>query len=502
MTPTRETHQTRSTMTTHLDVLIVGAGLSGIGAACHLQNDAPGTTYAVLEARATSGGTWDLFRYPGVRSDSDMYTLGYNFQPWTRPESIAQGGDILDYIRQTSADHGVEQHIRYSTRVLSASFSSADATWTVTVDVDGITSTLTCGFLYLCSGYYRYDQGHTPEWPGRDSFEGQVLHPQQWPTELDLHGKHVVVVGSGATAVTLVPALATEAASVTMLQRSPSYVLPLPTADPLAILLRKVLPPERAYRAIRRKNVWTSTAIYTFTRKRPAWAKTVLRKLAVRGLPDGFDVAKHFSPAYDPWDQRMCMVPDGDFFKAIKHGNADVVTDQIQSFTPTGLQLQSGAELPADVVVTATGLSLLPLSGMALTVDGEPVVVSERVAYKGMMLDGVPNLAFALGYTNASWTLKVDLVSSWVARLIRTMNERHQPIVTAVLPDRPMTTAPYIEMTSSYFERSRADLPRQGDVAPWRLAQDYKKDAPMFLGDVSDDVLQFSGVAMTGAASA
>ena len=489
-------------MTTHLDVLIVGAGLSGIGAACHLQNDAPGTTYAVLEARPTSGGTWDLFRYPGVRSDSDMYTLGYNFQPWTRPESIAQGGDILDYIRQTSAEHGVEQHIRYSTRVLSAAFSTANAVWTVTVEVDGTQSTLTCGFLYLCSGFYRYDQGHTPEWPGRADFRGQVLHPQQWPAELDLSGKHVVVIGSGATAVTLVPALAKDAAGVTMLQRSPSYVLPVPTADPIATLLRKVLPPDRAYRAIRRKNVWTSTAIYSFTRKRPSWARALLRKLAVRGLPEGFDVATHFTPAYAPWDQRMCMVPDGDFFKAIKHGGASVVTDQIESFTPTGLRLRSGEQLPADIVVTATGLQLMPLSGITLAVDGEPVVIPERVAYKGMMLDGVPNLAFALGYTNASWTLKVDLVSSWVARLVRTMKERHQPIVTAVLPDRPMTTAPYIEMTSGYFERSRAELPRQGDVAPWRLAQDYKKDAPMFLGDVRDDVLEFSLAGVTSSVRA
>jgi monooxygenase len=480
-------------VTTHLDVLIVGAGLSGIGAACHLQTDSPGTTYAVLEARASSGGTWDLFRYPGVRSDSDMYTLGYSFRPWTGAESIAQGGDILEYIRQTSIDHGVDQHIRYSTRVLSADFSSADAQWTVTVEVDGELTTLTCGFLYLCSGFYRYDEGHTPDWPGREQFTGTVLHPQQWPSDLDLAGKNVVVIGSGATAVTLVPALAAEAASVTMLQRSPSYVLPVPSADPIATLLRRWLPEERAYRAIRRKNVWTSTALYSFTRKRPTWAKAVLRKLAIRGLPEGFDVATHFTPAYDPWDQRMCMVPDGDFFRAIKQGQADVVTDQIDRFTERGLLLVSGAELPADIVVTATGLNLLPLSGIDLVVDGEPVVIRDRVAYKGMMLDGVPNLAFALGYTNASWTLKVDLVSSWVARLVRHMKEHGQPVVTAVLPDRPMTTAPYIEMTSGYFERSRAELPRQGDQAPWRLAQDYKKDAPMFRGDVRDEALSFTG---------
>ncbi len=477
----------------HVGVLIVGAGLSGIGAACHLQTEAPGTSYVILEARKASGGTWDLFRYPGVRSDSDMFTLGYAFRPWTRPKSIADGSDILAYVRETAAEHGVDQHIRYGRQVTAASWSSEHARWTVTVEHadTGERSTRTCGFLYLCSGYYRYDQGYTPDWPGRQDYEGVVAHPQHWPQDLDVTGKQVVVIGSGATAVTLVPALASTAAKVTMLQRSPSYLMPLPGSDPIADLLRRFLPAERAYRAIRWKNVKTSTAMYEFMRKRPARTKALLRRLAVKRLPDGFDVDTHFKPSYDPWDQRMCLVPDGDFFAAVRAGTADVVTDHIEAFTPRGLRLRSGAELGADVVVTATGLNLAPLGGIALTVDGDPIAVPERVAYKGMMLDGVPNLAFALGYTNASWTLKVDLVSSWVGRLLRTMRQNGQVSVTPVLPDTPMVTVPFIEMTSGYFERSRAVLPRQGDRSPWHLQQPNAKDSPLFRGPVDDNALRF-----------
>lgn len=477
----------------HVDVLIVGAGLSGIGAACHLQTEAPETSYAILEARAASGGTWDLFRYPGVRSDSDMFTLGYAFRPWTRPKSIADGGDILAYVRETAAEYGVDQHIRYGSQVTAASWFSQQARWTVTIEHAGTgeRSTRTCSFLYLCSGYYRYDQGYTPDWPGREDYQGLVVHPQHWPTDLDVTGKRVVVIGSGATAVTLVPALAVTAASVTMLQRSPSYLMPLPGSDPVADLLRRFLPADRAYRAIRWKNVKTSTAMYEFMRKRPARTRALLRRVAIKRLPEGFDVDTHFKPSYDPWDQRMCLVPDGDFFAAVRAGTADVVTDHIEAFTTNGLRLRSGAELQADVVVTATGLNLAPLGGIALTVDGEAIAVPERVAYKGMMLGGVPNLAFALGYTNASWTLKVDLVSSWVARLLRTMRQNGHVSVTPVLPETPMVTAPFIEMTSGYFERSRAILPRQGDRSPWRLQQHYAKDSPLFRGPVADEALQF-----------
>jgi monooxygenase len=466
----------------HVDMLIVGAGLSGIGAACHLQTEAPGTTYAILEARATSGGTWDLFRYPGIRSDSDMFTLGYSFRPWTEPDSIAGGDSILRYIRQTAEDHSVEQHIRYSSRVVRADWSSQEALWTVTVEdtTSGATSDWTCGFLYICSGYYSYDQGYAPTWPGSDTYTGLIVHPQHWPEDIELAGKRIVVVGSGATAVTLVPALAKTAQHVTMLQRSPSYVMPFPSKDVIADLLRKLLPADRAYRAIRWKNIKTATGIYSLSRSKPTQVKALLRKIAVKQLPTGFDVDTHFNPSYQPWDQRMCLVPEGDFFKAIKHGKADVVTDHIDSLTPTGLVLRSGQQLEADIIITATGLNLLPLGGIELTVNGDKVALPERVAFKGMMLDGVPNLAFAIGYTNASWTLKVDLVSSYVSRLWNSMTRLGHTIVTPQLPAGPMSKTPFIDMSSGYFERSRALLMLQGEDAPWRLAQHYGKDRPLF----------------------
>ncbi len=489
-------------LTQHLDVLIVGAGLSGIGAACHLQTEAPGTTYAIVEARAASGGTWDLFRYPGIRSDSDMFTLGYNFQPWTEPESIAGGEAILHYIRQTASDHGVEQHIRYNSRVIGAEWSSQTAAWTVTVQdtTSGVLQSWTCGLLYVCSGYYRYDQGYAPDWTGADTYTGLVVHPQHWPENIDLAGKRIVVVGSGATAVTLVPALAQAAEHVTMLQRSPSYVMPFPSKDPVADVLRKVLPTDRAYRAIRWKNIKTATAIYSLARSKPTAVKALLRTLAVRMLPTGFDVDTHFNPSYQPWDQRMCLVPDGDFFKAIKSGKADVVTGHIDALTPTGLALRSGEQLEADIIVTATGLNLLPLGGIELTVDGEKVAIHERVAFKGMMLDGVPNLAFAIGYTNASWTLKVDLVSAYIGRLWESMTRLGHDIVTPRLPLGPMSKTPFIDMSSGYFERSRALLMLQGEDAPWRLAQHYRKDSPLFqVSPLHDAGLVFGSVTRTGA---
>ncbi len=477
----------------HVEVLIVGAGLSGIGAACHLQTDAPGTSYAILEARGASGGTWDLFRYPGIRSDSDMFTLGYRFRPWTARESIAGGDAILRYVRDTAAEYGVDEHIRYHHRVESAAWSSETARWTVSIERTdtGERTTATCTFLYLCSGYYRYDEGYTPSWPNQDVFTGQVVHPQHWPEDLQLDGKRVVVIGSGATAVTLVPALADSGAQVTMLQRSPSYVMSLPGGDPIADLLRRVLPERRAYAAIRWKNIKTATAIYQLSRRYPERIRALLRKGAVKRLPAGYDIDTHFTPTYDPWDQRMCLVPEGDLFAAIRSGRADIVTDQIQSFTPRGLRLASGAELDADIVVTATGLNLLPLGGIPLTVDGEPVKISERVAYKGMMLDGVPNLAFAVGYTNASWTLKVDLVSAYVAGLIARMKRDDTRLVTPRLPAEQMRTAPLIDMTSGYFQRSRHTLPLQGDRPPWRLQQHYAKDAPLFRGPNVHEQLEF-----------
>ena len=478
----------------HVDVLIVGAGLSGIGAAVHLQTEAAGTSYGILEARETSGGTWDLFRYPGVRSDSDMFTLGYPFRPWTKARAIVGGDEILRYLRETAAAYGVDERITYRRRVVRADWSGRDARWTVSVEDTRSRerTTRTCGFLYLCSGYYRYDQGYAPAWPGRDDFAGTVVHPQHWPEGLDLNGKRVVVIGSGATAITIVPALARSAAKVTMVQRSPSFILALPAYDRLAALLVRLLPARLAYAAVRWKNIRLGTAVYALCRRRPARARAILRSGVVKRLPAGYDVDKHFTPTYQPWDQRLCLVPDGDFFAAIRSGKAEVVTDHIEAFTPTGLRLRSGTTIDAEVIVTATGLNLLPLGGIQLTVDGEPVEVPARVVFKGMMLDGVPNLAFALGYTNASWTLKVDLVSSYVARLLSAMRRNGYASVTPELPSEPMRTGPLIEMTSGYFERSRASLPLQGDRAPWRLRQHYVKDAALFGEPMDDRELAFA----------
>jgi len=477
----------------HVDVLIVGAGLSGIGAACRLQMLAPGTSYGIVEARGVSGGTWELFRFPGVRSDSDMFTLGYPFRPWKSREAIAGGDTILRYLRETAAAYGVDRQIRYHSRVVRADWSDDEARWTVTTENTdtGVRTERTCGFLYLCSGYYRYDEGYTPIWPGQGDFTGTLVHPQHWPVDLDVTGKRVVVIGSGATAVTMVPALAETAAKVTMLQRSPSYVLSLPGKDPIADLLSAVLKPDRAYAAVRWKNAWIATAIYSFCRRSPARARAMLRRAAIKRLPDGYDVDTHFKPAYEPWDQRMCLVPDGDFFAAITSGKAEVITDHIDAFTASGIRLKTGAHLEADVIITATGLNLLPLGGIDLTVEGEPVIVPRRVAYKGMMLDGVPNMAFAIGYTNASWTLKVDLVSSYVSRLLRFMTENGYAVVTPRLPAGHMATTPFIEMTSGYFERSRATLPLQGDRSPWRLRQHYFKDAALYRGSVEAKELDF-----------
>jgi len=477
-----------------LDVLIVGAGLSGIGAACRLHTELPSTTFTVLESRDASGGTWDLFRYPGVRSDSDMYTLGYDFKPWGGATALAGGAEILQYVRSTAAEFGVDRHIEYGARVTAASWSSADARWSVTVTKasTGATSSRFCRFLYLCTGYYRYDVGYTPSWPGRESFSGQIVHPQQWPADLSISGKRIVVIGSGATAVTLVPALAQLGAHVTMLQRSPSYIFSLPARDAVASLLAKLLPPRAAYAAARWKNIKLSTAVYELCQKYPKQARALLQRGVRKRLPAGYDVDTHFSPPYDPWDQRMCLVPDADLFSAISSGSAEVVTDQIESFTPSGLKLKSGTELAADVVVTATGLNLLPLGGIELIVDDSAVRVSDHIVYKGMMLDGVPNLVFALGYTNASWTLKVDLVSAHFARLLRHLKQNAKTVVVPRLPEAPMATVPFIEMSSGYFERSRKLLPLQGEAAPWRLRQRYAKDAKLLRGRVEDGALEFS----------
>ncbi|MBL9103956.1 MAG: NAD(P)/FAD-dependent oxidoreductase [Myxococcales bacterium] len=482
----------------HLDVLIVGAGLSGIGAAYHLQDRCPGKTYAVLEARRDLGGTWDLFRYPGIRSDSDMHTLGFAFRPWTQSRSIVDGPAILQYLRDTAREYGIDRKIRYDTRVESAAWSSADDRWTVTVrrGDTGEAATITCGFLLGCTGYYRYDAGYAPRFPDQERFTGPIVHPQHWPEDLDYAGKRVVVIGSGATAITLVPAMAHEAAHVTMLQRSPSYVASLPSVDPIDRRLRRVLPDRLTSAIVRWKNVAVSTLLYQLSRRRPELVKKQLRGFLGRALPPGFDIDRHFKPSYNPWDQRLCVVPDGDLFKAIRKGKVDVVTDHIDRFTERGVRLRSGDELAADIIVTATGLNMLMLGGIRLTVDGAEVPVHQRKAYKAMMLEGVPNFAFAIGYTNASWTLKADLTGEYVGRLLNHMDAHGHTRCVPVNDDPGIVDQPLLDFQAGYVLRSLAQLPRQGSRTPWRVHMNYFADLLMFrLGSLTDRAMKFSGAA-------
>jgi len=481
----------------HVDVLIVGAGLSGIGAGYHLQAHCPDKTYAILEARDCIGGTWDLFRYPGIRSDSDMYTLGYAFRPWKDAKAIADGPSILSYVRQTATDHGIDQKVRFGLRVVRAQWSAVDGRWTVEAKRSDTQETvkLSCSFLLMCSGYYRYDEGYTPDFPGTERFAGRIVHPQHWTEDIDYAGKRVVVIGSGATAVTLIPALAQSAAHVTMLQRSPSYVVSLPAEDPIAKILRRVLPARVAYGIVRWKNVLLTMLSFQLSRRRPGLVKALLRKGIERRLPSGYDIDTHFKPRYGPWDQRLCLVPDGDLFDAICAGRASVVTDHIDTFTENGLRLASGAELEADLIVTATGLNLLTLGGMQITVDGRDVTVSETMSYKGMMLTGVPNMAMAFGYTNASWTLKCDLTCGYVCRLINHMDEHGYQQCTPQNRDPSIAEQPFIDFSSSYILRSIDQFPKQGSKAPWRLYQNYALDIlSLKFGAIEDGAMQFSDI--------
>ncbi len=479
----------------HVDVLIVGAGLSGIGAAHHLQANCPRKTYAILEARDCIGGTWDLFRYPGIRSDSDMYTLGYSFRPWEEARAIADGSSILDYVRQTARDGGVEQNIRFGHRAVRAEYSSEQARWTVTAERTDTQETvqLSCSFLFMCSGYYRYDEGYTPEFAGTERFAGRIVHPQLWSEDIDYAGKRVVVIGSGATAITLVPSMARSAEHVTMLQRSPSYVVSLPGEDRIANGLRQVLPAKAAYAIVRWKNVLRTLLSFQVSRRRPRLMKAVLRKGLERQLPPGYDIDRHFKPRYDPWDQRLCLVPNGDLFEAISAGSASVVTDRIETFTETGIRLVSGAELEADLVVTATGLNLLALGGLEIVVDGREIELSETMSYKGMMLSGVPNLAFAIGYTNASWTLKCDLTHDYVCRLLKHMETHGYKQCAARNRDPSVTELPFIDFSSGYVLRSIEKFPKQGSKAPWRLHQNYPLDIlNLKFGSLQDEAIEFS----------
>jgi monooxygenase len=486
----------RTIASEHVDVLIVGAGLSGIGAACHLQRRCPTKSYAILEARDSIGGTWDLFRYPGIRSDSDMHTLGYSFRPWKAAKSIADGPSILSYIEETAREFGVTDKIRLRHRVVSADYSSDQASWNVVAERTdtGEQVQFSARFLMFCSGYYRYDHGYTPELPGADQFEGRIVHPQQWPEDLDYAGKRVVVIGSGATAITLVPAMAQSAAHVTMLQRSPSYVVSLPAQDAIASGLRRVLPPMAAYQATRFKNVALMTLSYQLSRRRPHLMKALIRKGAISQLPEGFDVDRHFKPTYNPWDQRLCVCPDGDLFRSLKSGSASVVTDRIQTLTADGILLESGAQLDADLIVSATGLNLVALGGVELAVDGEPLDLARQMVYKGAMLSGVPNAAMAIGYTNASWTLKCDLTCEYVCRVLNHMDQRGYAQVVAVQDDPSLTSEPLLNLSSGYVQRSVENFPRQGSQRPWRMYQNYAFDVvALRMRELDDGVLRFSG---------
>ncbi|MDI3423670.1 flavin-containing monooxygenase [Streptomyces luteolus] len=477
----------------HVDVLIVGAGLSGVGAACHLRRSAPGKSFAVLEGRDAIGGTWDLFRYPGVRSDSDMHTLGYSFRPWTQERAIVDGASIRAYIQETARAYGVDRAIRFGHRVTRAEWSSAEGRWTVAASrTDGTVTRLTCTFLFVCAGYYRYDKGYTPDFPGIGEYGGRLVHPQHWPADLDHTGKRIVVIGSGATAVTLVPALAGTAEHVTMVQRSPSHVLALPSNDMLARPLARLLPRRTAGSALRWKNALLALANFQLSRRAPRFVAGALRRAARRQLPSGFDVDTHFRPEYGPWDQRLCIAPDGDLFTAIRRRRASVVTDTVAGFTPTGVRLGSGEELEADVVVTATGLNLLAIGGMELAVDGEEIEVADTVAYKGMMLSGVPNFALTIGYTNASWTLKADLVATYVCRLLAHMDRHGYRSCTPRLPDDGGELRPLIDLAAGYVLRSLDALPKQGATAPWRLNQNYPRDVRLLRhGPVEDRGVRF-----------
>jgi monooxygenase len=477
-------------MTEHFDVVVVGAGLSGVGAGYHLQAHSPDRSYVILEGRETMGGTWDLFRYPGIRSDSDMYTLGFSFRPWTNAKAIADGPSILKYLEDTAREFGVDKHIRYRTRVKSAAWSTADARWTVVAERDGEEQHFTCNFLFMCTGYYNYARGYTPEWQGTTDFKGRIVHPQFWPADLDYAGKRVVVIGSGATAVTLVPEMAKTAAHVTMLQRSPTYIVARPSEDSIANRLRKWLPAKTAYALTRWKNVLGQQYYFRLMRKYPQKAKENLVGM-VRDVLPGHDVETHFTPSYNPWDQRLCLIPDEDLFASLREGTSSVVTAHIDRFVPEGLLLTNGETLPADVIVTATGLELQVMSGIPLSVDGEAVNIPKATTYKGMMLSDVPNMAMSFGYTNASWTLKADLTCEYVCRLLNAMKKRGMQQVTPRLA-APVEEKPFLDFTSGYVERAMAAFPRQGTRKPWTLNQNYTRDLMALRYGGIDQEMEFS----------
>jgi monooxygenase len=481
-------------MTEIVDVVIVGAGISGISAAWHLQDRCPDKNYVILERRADLGGTWDLFKYPGIRSDSDMFTLGFRFKPWRSAVSIADGASIKEYIAEAARENGIDKHIQYGTKVTAADWSDADHLWTLTFERGGEESTIRCRFLFACSGYYNYDEGYSPKFEGSDDFEGTIVHPQHWPEDLDYAGKRIVVIGSGATAVTLIPALVDSGAEhVTMLQRSPTYIGSLPAVDPIAEQTNKLLPAKAAHVVNRWRSIVFHTAEYQMARRFPSYFKKTLRMMAERRLPAGYDYDKHFSPSYKPWDQRVCVAPNGDLFKRIRSGQCDVVTDTIERFTRTGIKLTSGAELPADIIVTATGLNMQIVGGVKPSRNGEPIELTSLMTYKGLMFSGIPNFAMTFGYTNASWTLKADLVSEFVCRLLNYMDANGFDTVEPQHPGPEVDELPFMDFTPGYFQRSMALLPKSGSRAPWRLKQNYFFDMRLIrYGKVDEESLFFS----------
>lgn len=481
--------------TEYLDVLIIGAGLSGIGMACHLQMETPGKSFAILERREALGGTWDLFRYPGIRSDSDMFTFGYKFRPWNETRVLADGTSIRNYVQDTAREYNVEDKIRYGLKTTAADWSSTDACWTVTAEYEasGETRQIRCGYLIMCTGYYNYDKGYMPEFPGMEDFGGQVIHPQKWPEDLDYTGKRVLIIGSGATAITLVPAMAKDAAHVTMLQRSPTYIMPLPAYDKLSGLLERFLPSDWVFTAARQRNITMQRAIYKLSQRYPnmirRWMKGVMRKQ----IGNDIDM-RHFSPKYNPWDERLCVVPNADFFRSLRHGEASIVTDHIESFTESGIRLQSGETLEADIIISATGLNLQVLGGARFSVDGQQRSPSDVMLYKGTLIEDAPNLAAIIGYINASWTLKADIAAGYVCRLLRHMDARGYAVATprdgenCVEQDTTVMGA----LNAGYVQRAKDVLPRQGSKLPWRVLNDFRRDKPMLLRDpVEDGVLHF-----------
>lgn len=481
-------------MSEFVDVVIVGAGISGISAAWHLQQRCPGKSFTILEARADMGGTWDLFKYPGIRSDSDMFTLGFRFKPWTSAKSIADGPSILAYLKEAATENGIDRHMRFNHKVVAADWSDTENRWNLTVEANGQRTTMSCGFLLACSGYYNYDEGYSPQFPGAEDFAGTIVHPQHWPEDLDYAGKRVVVIGSGATAVTLIPALVNSGAGhVTMLQRTPTYIGALPDVDPVAEKANKYLPAKVAHVINRWKAIIFSTSQYQLSQRFPKYMRKTLLTMAARRLPQGFDVEKHFGPAYKPWDQRLCLAPNGDLFKTIRKGNADVVTDTIERFTEKGIQLTSGEHLDADIIVTATGLNIRFFGGAEVLRNGVPMDLSTSVAFKGMMLSGVPNMVFTFGYTNASWTLKADLTSEYVAKLLNYMDTHGYDTVVPEEPGEQVERRPFVDLSSGYILRAIDRLPKSGSDAPWRLKQNYLVDLRVIRqGRIDDPALHFT----------